>query len=519
MKNFIKYILVINLIALWSFSYADEKITNGAKVKVKAGTHFIEKGSLKIENSSNLIIEGMLTVGNQITNNNEFAGLQIKSNALNTGSIIYEHGAPNARIERHMKSARPHYIGSPVIGETAATLDFNNLNTHLYNYIDGSGLSPINDNNTILVNGKGYYYRIYPNSNGSITPVYEGQLTSSSLELHNNSTPPLNYNSRGYNMLANPYACAIDWNDPYIEFSDMEASVWIYDANARRIKFQNNSGYGNLKDGIIPMGQGFMVRTYSTEASLTIPAQARRHNNQAFYKTSDEVLNDLNFLVFELVKDSLVDELWVGYQWNSGDGFDNGLDITKMFTFEEEPQIYTSHDNEDFSIDLIQEPGMNGKQLPMYIRAGTNGVHHLNLTEFQGFTDMNIELEDLVTGEFINVAEMHTYEFTSNVDDENLRFILHFNPALSIGTDNYANSTNQVQIYSYGDQIYIKSEGSYAIEPKKVYLYDLNARFLGEAALSKGHLNSLKNRYNRKMLIVKVKFPSVTFVDKIIFPQ
>lgn len=517
MKNIIKYILVISLIALWSFSYADGKITNGSKVKVKPGTHFIEKGSLNIIDNGQLIIEGMLTVDGSLINNTSFDGLQIKSDYYNTGSIIYQSGSPMAMVERFMKSKRSHYIGSPVNGASAEVLDFDNTSTYLYEYVDGSGLNAINNNSTELINAKGYYYRISPSGSSGLTPQFEGSLTANDLDLNSNSTPPLEFLYKGSTMIANPYASAIDWENPNIALNDMEASIWIYDANTRKIKYRNQSGYGTLQDGIIPMGQAFMVRTYSEEATLYIPAEARLHSQKDFYKNSEEVLDDLDYLILELQKDTLKDEIWVGYQWNSTDDMDNGIDISKMFTFEEEPQIYTSHNEEDFTIDLIAKPEESNKQIPVFIRVVSDGMHQLNLTDYQGFFDMNVYLEDLQSGEMIDMEEMDYYEFNATTNDDELRFIIHFNPLNPTNTHDFSSNEKQVQIYAYGDQIYIKSEGEYAAQSKKVFLYDLNGKLLTEIILSQGFLTSIKNRFKRKMIVVKAKYPSDTFTEKVIY--
>ena len=516
MKNTARYLLAISLLLYWSSLFADGVITNGAKMKVKPGTHLIEKNSIHIENNGQLIVEGMLTVDNFLNNNAVFDGIQVKSTAENTGSIIYKNGTPKAKIERFMKSARPHYIGSPVDGETAGALDLGTPPTNLYEFIDGSGLNIINDITTELINGKGYYYSINPTANGGITPVFEGTLTANDLLLDQNSNPALVFNSRGTNMLANPFSSAIDWDDESIETTNMEASVWVYDANTRKIKFRNNSGYGTLKDGIIPMGQGFYIKTQSEEATLTIPAQARRHEQQALYKSSDEINNELSFVSFELVKDSIADDFWVGYQWNSTDGFDNGIDISKMFTFEEEPQIFSSHNSEDFTIDLIEEPGFNSKQVPLFVRVSSSGTHQLNLIEYQGFLEVSVQLEDLITGEFIEVIDMDSYEFEADVGDEELRFILHFNPIIATGTDEFSSRDSQVNIYSYGDQIYIKSFGKYIKQSKVVYIYSLNGKLLEIFDLKASNISSITQNKVSAIFIVKANFNDNSFSKKII---
>lgn len=517
MKNNIKYILLTSLIASWSFSFADGKITGLSKVKVKPGTHLIEKGSVNIEENAQLIVEGMLTVDANLNNESSYAGIQVLSNAENTGSIIHQNGFPKATVERFMTSGKPHIIGSPVIGETAEVLSFVNPSTFVYEYNDGSGLNIINDLNTELNNGQAYYYKINPSSSGSITPAFEGTLNSEDLQLDQNSIPPLQFNVKGTNFVANPYASSFDWEDENIELFDMEASIWIYDSENRRMKFRNNSGYGNLENGIIPMGQGFYVKTYSEEATLTIPASARRHAQQAYYKQEAEDNEKLSYVRFEVIKNDLADEVWVGYRVNSIDEFDNGIDISKMFTFDEEPQIFTSHHEQEFSIDLIEKPESVNKQIPLFFRAGSNGTHYINLLEYQGFEDMLVQLEDLITGEMIDVDGMDSYTFNANIGDEENRFILHFNPLMPTGNQEFESQEQEVQIYAYADQIYISSSGEYSLQTKIVQFFDLNGKLLGEIPLSDASLSVIKNKFKRKMILVKANYPDRSFVGKVIF--
>lgn len=508
---------MINLLALWTFSQADEKITNGSKVKVKAGTHFLEKGNLVIANNAQIIIEGMLSVDQNLSNETAFTGIQIKSNENNTGSIIFGSGEPKGQIERYMHSGTRHYVGPPVDQETAEALINNFTYSYLYDYNDGFGFNLINDYSLELINGKGYYYLIKPNYSGGITPVFEGNLKSVDMQLDNNSTPALQYVRRGTNILANPYSCAIDWDDPSIEFNELEATIWVYDPNTNNMKYRNHSGYGTLTDGIIPMGQGFLVKAQSEEATLVIPKQARRHHQQEFYKKSENKYEELNYLILELQKDHLKDEIWVGYQWNSTDEFDNGIDISKMFSYEETHQIYTSHNNDNYTIDLIAEPNFESKQIPVHVHARFNGVHQLNLSKFQGFSGVDVQLEDLLTGEFINMESMKTYEFSTNGNDEDLRFIIHFNPKSVTGINHFNAEMSQVHIFGYGDQIYIKSDGEFSLQSKTVFIYDVNGKLLTEIPLGQSHFTSIKNKFKRKMIVVKAKYKNNLFTEKVVF--
>ncbi len=517
MKNTARYLLAMSLLLFWSSLSADGVIKNGAKLKLKKGTHLIEKGSIHVLPNSTLQIEGMLTIDGELSNNAGYSGIIIKSDAENTGSLIYNEGSPEARVERYMTTKSSHYIGAPVMGEVSGTLNyFGNPQTWLFEYNDGSGLSVINGNDDILNSGQGYYYRISSYENTGITPVFEGDLRSSDLELDNTSIPTIQYNQRGFNLVSNPYACAIDWDDESISTFDMEKSVWVYDSRKRRYRYRNQSGYGNLKDGIIPMGQGFYVKAKSGNASITIPKEARRHEDQAFYKSDESVNDELSFLTFQVNKDTLSDEIWVGYQWDSSDEFDDGIDISKMFSFEDEPQIYAAHNDLELCIDIIQEPTDNAKTIPINFIVGSSGLHELELMSFQGFEDITVQLEDLATGELQEVIDMDVYEFEANVGDSEERFLLHFNPTGTVSTDDITSTEAKVNMYAYQNTIYINSDGKYADQSKTILIYDVNGKQLGEVFLPPGKMQKMENIYQRKVLILKAIYPEQIFTRKIL---
>ena len=515
MKNITRYLLAMSLLLFWSSLSADGVIKNGAKLKLKKGTHLIEKGSVHILPNSSFIIEGMATIDEELSNQNGYQGIIIKSDAENTGSLIYNEGSPEAQVELYMTTKSSHLIGVPVSGEISGTLNFfGSPQTWLYEYNDGSGLSVINGNNDILNSGQGYYYRIRPYENPGITPIFEGNLKSSDLELDHASIPPIQFNSRGINLVSNPYACAIDWDDDNISLTNMEHSIWVYDSRKRRYKFRNTSGYGNLTNGIIPMGQGFFVRAKNNNASIIIPKEARLHNEIPLYKSSNEINSELSFVSLEVQQDTLSDLIWVGYQWDSSDDFDNGIDISKMFTFEEEPQLYTTHNEEEFCVDVIAEPIEDGKTVELHFRVGLSGTHHLEMQMWQGFEYMNVLLEDLVTGDVLDIKEMNTYEFEATVGDSDARFLLHFNPYTPTSVQDM--NSSQVNMYAYQKTIYINSDGKFAKQSKNILIYDVNGKQLGEVFLPAGKMQKIENIYQRKVLILKAIYPEQIFTRKIL---
>lgn len=519
MKNLKIYLLYIILSLIWmnNITLADEVIKNGAKLKLKPGTHLVEKGSISIQANSNLIIEGMITVEGSLSNNNGYKGIHIESNSEHTGSLIYNEGSPKAEIERYMTTKTSHFIGAPLTGAIAEQLNMgNNISTHLYSYIDGFGLSEITNNNEALNIGQGYRYVIGAASQSGIVPVFEGNLFSADLELDNSTIPPIQLNSQGINMVANPYSSAIDWDDENISYNSLEHSIWVWDSRTRRFFYRNNSGYGNLKDGIIPMGQAFYIKALSNDASLTIPKSARRHDEQDFYKGDKSINDELSYVSFEVRQDSLSDEVWVGYQWDSSDDFDNGIDITKMFSFEDEPQIFASHNDLELSVDIIEQPSTEAKTIPIYLIPGNNGLHQINMIAWQGFSSEDVFLEDLFTQEMMDIKTMDSYEFEANTEDDANRFLLHINGFNTVSVDYTNNNPSQVSIYSYKNNIYLKSDGDYAKQCKLVLIYDINGKMLQRISLEASAMNQIPQNYPSQIIMVKAIYNQDSFTQKII---
>ncbi len=515
MKNKTKYLLVLSLLLFWSSLSADGVIKNGAKVKLKKGTHLIVKNDLHILNNASILIEGMLTVDGVLSNQNAFDGIIIQSEADYTGSLIQESGNAPATVNRFMKNRLSHFIGSPVTGELNDVLDFGgNPNTNLYSFNEASSsYQLINGGNQELINGAGYLYSIGSNASQSITTSFQGELFDEDMILNSNSSPSIHHQHIGFNLIANPYASAIDWDDDNIEVSNMEWSVWVYDGKKRKFRYRNTSGYGSLDEGIIPMGQGFFIKTRTEEATIIIPKPARRHAQNEFYKSEDEINSNVSYLVFLVKQDSLEDEIWLGYQWDSSDDFDNGIDVSKLFHFEEVPQLYTIENNEELSINMIAEP-TESKVIPIHFMAGSDGLHQLSLLELQGFDDKDLMLEDLITGETYHIDDFESIEFTGDIEDESLRFLLHINQ--TVNTFNLDANSSMVQIYSYGKNIYIKSSGEFQNKDKKVLIYDMNGHLLYQNNHTKSVETIIENNYQNQILIVQCIYPSQSFQHKII---
>ncbi|MEZ5195818.1 MAG: T9SS type A sorting domain-containing protein [Bacteroidales bacterium] len=124
--------------------------------------------------------------------------------------------------------------------------------------------------------------------------------------------------------------------------------------------------------------------------------------------------------------------------------------------------------------------------IPIGFQAGTNGLNTITVTELFGFSgDINVVLEDIKEGKFIELDENSVYEFIADPSDEKYRFNLLFKD----GYNNVADAeSNNINIYSYGNVVYIQKPFETMIS--EVTVYDI----MGQVVL---HTNSIESEISK----------------------
>lgn len=85
-------------------------------------------------------------------------------------------------------------------------------------------------------------------------------------------TFPVTYTAEadtGFNLVGNPFAATIDWDDGNWTKSNMDNTIYIWDASSNDYKDWNGFT-GSLGDGLIPPFQGFWVKANSANPELTV---------------------------------------------------------------------------------------------------------------------------------------------------------------------------------------------------------------------------------------------------------
>jgi hypothetical protein len=493
---------------------AQEVISGEAKMVISEGTFVKGSKDLVLKDYAELHLKGMLTVTGAIENYNGLEGLYLYPSVDGAASLQFDYGNPLARVGQMIKVTRNQYIASPVAEESVGTFINSGQNTmRMFEFTDGSGYQLMNENMHLRI-GRGYYLQMFQTMPPYLEVTLKGVLNAEDLELNSTSNPPLLHNTAGYNLVANPFASVIDWTDEGIETYNMEQSIWVYDTDYRRFRFVNRSGYGNLNSTLIPVGGAFLTRTFSSNAELIIPKSARRHapleDNPA--KLKDDFMS--NLIVFQVDGSQSSDEIWLGYEEFSTHGFDNGTDISKMYAFEDELMIYSSHDNMDFCVDMISKPDENTEFIPLFFKKGAGEEYALELKSFEGFYDEVVTLEDLKTGDIINVEGMEPYSFTHTKDDPDHRFNVHFTPEEQIGWREIAKSKHMLA-YANSGILYVRSYNDLINETKTVKVFSADGRLLKQYSALAENLSRIPLHIPTQVVVVVCEYENTVERQKL----
>ncbi len=481
---------------------------------------------------------------NLFTNGN----IRIQSNISGTGSIGNTHGAiisGNMFIERFINSntRRFRFLGFPFVsgvtlqnyrddiwlsgpGTGSGTLDSGNYNSNGFHYTNANdtsvyffnesrnaglsnsrwaGISNINNN---LEAGIGYrvFYRGPVSQgitciNGSKPAPLSGTLSASGVIksgiqtfsiacsngcLNVSGVTPTNLDD-GWNFIANPYPCAIDWNS---------SSGWTKTHLNDVVYIWNpvNGSYGcwdgltqvNAVNGIIASGQAFFVRANASNPALSCTEEVKIISTPSnMFKAAKK-----DYLSVRLIYDSLNnDECIIRFLANKSDSFQSNEDVIKLMNSNYNV-YFISETAQNLAISYLNAFNPNKTyRIKLGIKAA-KASYTLRFDELQSFNSGSVFLKDNYLHQTIDIKYFSNYPFeindqTATQGDERFELIFNEN-ILGIKQDVFNNSSmamvypnpvkgslhidfsfeNSEIIYSISDQLGQKIQEGKLIEQK-----------------------------------------------------
>ncbi|MBN8577737.1 MAG: fibronectin type III domain-containing protein [Cytophagales bacterium] len=234
---------------------------------------------------------------------------EIEGNGTATGKFYVQRWVSAARKYRYMSSSVANMtvalwqqympINGPFTGASSSAVP------SAFYYVENDGgykNFPANGSNNLVtfVRGRGYSIFNY-NGNNPLTLTMTGNPYQGSVPF--TLTPGTGSTANGgdgWNLVGNPYASAIQWNNLASDWtrSGISPIVTVPDNTGSTLVFKTwdastNQGTNGWTDGIIAPGQAFWVKAITANPTMTIHEKAKRTNTSTFYREGDAHLNSI----------------------------------------------------------------------------------------------------------------------------------------------------------------------------------------------------------------------------------
>lgn len=397
------------------------------------GNLTIASGSLTINPAKQLTVSGFFS------NQAGASSLVLKSDASASASLIHSTGNVPATVERYISGhnnvadAGWHLLGSPV-----AAFD-----------IDGSSFDPgasddfyawQESNSTWMNHKQGTPSQIVPGTGYLVsyetsgTKTFTGALNAADQTVTVTREGAGDY--AGFNLIGNPFASAITWGTGW-SLGSVGGVAYVWD-EATKDYIDIEAG------GPIPSANGVMVYLggEETSQSLTIPAAARIHSSQGWYKSAGGRI----VLVANDPDRGAAKRSVIRFNESATEGFDLAWDGYYLRGFA--PGFYSVSNGMNYSVNTL--PSMNNTLvIPMGFEKTVSSGFSIELQE--SIPGAVVYLTDKKTGTVTNLTDNGAYHFTAAEGDDANRFTLHFG---TLGMDDPSTAA-PVHIYAYGGVVYL----------------------------------------------------------------
>jgi hypothetical protein len=466
------------------------------------------------------------------------ATLKLESDASDISSLIVSSITGTATLDLYLTGGNPgaptlklnkwHFISSPVSSLAVSTFAptytlnvvgwyDNRVSASLaqgwvaydgYIYATGSLGGPTFSN---LTPGNGYDY--YATTDLKYT--FSGSLNVSDVPM--SLSYAVDDALHGFNLLGNPFSSGLDWdyilsNTPYPAYTSK--SLYFTRDNAQCSYI---SGVGIPVDvtGIIPPMQGFFIKTYSADNTITLPAGARVQGSiHGRYK--GETIIPLVRL--SLAEGTLTDESVVRFDNAAKSGLDYDYDAPKMFLSSDVLSIYSSSGGTNFAINGLPFPDTL-VEIPIVVNLTATGNHTISATQLQGLDNYDVNLTDNTTGFTANLKTTPVLTFSAAAGTIADRFVLKVGKIMT-GIENPVASENTFNIYPANSFINIQTiSDQWDGKSGSVKVLDLTGKIVSDLNNSEFIKNSLvqvASPVAKGIYFVELKSGVMRYVGKVV---
>jgi hypothetical protein len=414
-----------------------------------------------------------LSVSGTLINNADTTGIVIAS-----GGNLVTNSSVLGTVELAISEDVWHYIGIPV-SETQ-----NLLPTFKGFWIIQSdessadndtetGWSYLVDGSTLLAgSGYGFYHDL------DTTLIVKGTLNASDKNVSINKT------NIGWNLIANPYPCTIDWS--LIDDGLTNKAIYVYNGSSYDTWNETSGGHSQY---LAPM-QGFFVEA---DGSETVPFTHASKTVEA--STFKSALIDPIIRLALTPDGKSFDQTTIRINTNATKAFEGSMDAHKLIANSGFSQFYTLYNQEKYSINVI--PEINEELIiPIEVSIQASGEHTLLLQELENYAGeypINLFSEN---GKLLANLEIEDYVFEAT-KDEIVTLYIGFTSTF-VGVD--VLSKNNISLSTFNTNLTIHGMDNI---PSDVLIYNLTGQQVYRKQVCVNELNV--NISDKGIYIVKVK--------------
>jgi hypothetical protein len=252
----------------------------------------------------------------------------------------------------------------------------------------------------------------WPKESDLFTLSTQNEVTGRSYNVAASST--ITTTDDGYNLVGNPFNSAVDFS-AITRTGNVENKAWVYDRIAGDWIAINDASLGDIDDGIIAAGQGFIVRgdgqLQFNEDDKVDPGTPAANSGTFYGKQAERRLPD--HLRLELRGQGIKTSAWI--QLSEGGSLSEltSSDVEQFYPFSQEFAILsTLKADQLLDIGHFPHPGEQDLRIPLTIETTSGGELTLELTDLQ-LPGVTLFLHDTVTGESVQLTEGATYSFNA----------------------------------------------------------------------------------------------------------
>jgi hypothetical protein len=266
----------------------------------------------------------------------------------------------------------------------------------------------------------------------------------------------------GYNLVGNPYASSIDWND----FSSTSSSAGIYGPgvgptvyvfNETSKTYATYSGGVGLNGGsnVIPSGQGFFVKASASTAQLVFHESAKTNaqvtgptqptGTTLLLSTTPIASTVLQYLRLQLAADSVnIEETVIRFNNSAENTYDINEDSQYMPASGLVSFSSMTSDNVKAAINVIPFP-KTSQTIKLNVNGNADGLYTLSMSEVKSIPQIfDVWLMDAYNKDSLDMRHNQIYKFNVLLSDTNsfgsnrFSLVIRQDPALGVHLLNFA---------------------------------------------------------------------------------